>query len=121
MSHRKTDTMPSLQLTSQERIAKSEWGAIVMGILSKTPESMTLFEIHHMMREMNLATRESAKEVVRLRYCLYSVLSILTITSAILSAVFYLALGMTTIGLSFLGPLITGIIGLVVVHISGKK
>jgi hypothetical protein len=104
-----------------EQRPKGIWGEIIMGILTKTPESMSIFEIFRMTREMYLAQKETAKQQLKIRYCLYSILSIMIITSAILLGVFYFALSMTAIGLSFVGPLITGILGLIVVLASGRK
>jgi hypothetical protein len=108
-------------LKEMEETPKGIWAPFVMGILTKTPETVNILEIFRMTREMYLTQKETAREQMKLRYCLYSILSIMIITSAILLVVFYSVLSMTSIGLSFLGPLITGILGLIVVLFSGRK
>jgi hypothetical protein len=108
-------------LKEMEETPKGIWAPFVMSILTKTPETVNILEIFRMTREMYLTQKETAREQMRLRYCLYSILSIMIITSAILLVIFYSVLSLTSIGLSFLGPLITGILGLIVVLFSGRK
>jgi len=109
------------QLTRLKEKPKGIWISLVIGILSKTPEAINFLEIYRMTREMYLTQREIAIKQMKLRYCLYSILAIMIIASAILLAVFYLVLNMTSVGLSFVGPLITGILGIIVVLLSGRK
>lgn len=116
---KKSDVAETLK--EMEETPKGIWAPFVMGILTKTPETVNILEIFRMTREMYLTQKETAREQMKLRYCLYSILSIMIITSAILLVVFYSVLSMTSIGLSFLGPLITGILGLIVVLFSGRK
>ncbi len=115
-SHQKVE-----QLTRLKEKPKGIWTSLVIGILSKTPEAINFLEIYRMTREMYLTQREIAIKQMKLRYCLYSILAIMIIASAILLAVFYLVLNMTSVGLSFVGPLITGILGIIVVLLSGRK
>jgi Na+/H+ antiporter NhaC len=120
VSGEKTERSPSLKPLTEEQKLKSYWGEIAMGILAKTPEAITLFEVFHMTREIYSMSKETAREQLRLKYCLYSVLVVIMALSAVLLGVFY-SIGMSAIGLSFLGPLVTGIIGLIVVLVSGRK
>jgi len=110
-----------LKPIAQGEMPKSHFADFVMGIFSKTPEAIGFLELYRMTREIYLTQKEITKQQLKTKYCLYSILSIMIITSAILLGVFYFALSMTAIGLSFLGPLITGILGLIVVLVSGRK
>lgn len=113
-------------LKEMEETPKDIWTSLVTTI-TKTPETVKILEIFRMTREIYLIQKETARdremylEQMKLRYCLYSILSIMIITSAILLVVFYSVLNLTSIGLSFLGPLITGILGLIVGLFFGRK
>jgi len=114
-------------LKEMEETPKGIWTPFITTILTKTPETVNILEIFRMTREIYLIQKETARdremylEQMKLRYCLYSILSIMIITSAILLVVFYSVLNLTSIGLSFLGPLITGILGLIVGLFFGRK
>lgn len=116
---KKSDVVETLK--EMEETPKGIWVPFVMSILTKTPDAVNILEIFRMTREMYLTQKETARKQMKLRYCLYSILLLTIIVSAILLAVFYSVLSMTSIGLSFIGPLITGILGLIVVVLSGRK
>jgi len=120
MSKNRSKEMSSLKPLTEEQKPEGKFIDFIMGIFSRSPEAITLLEMFRMTREIYSIQKETSKQQVRLRYCLYSILSIMIIMSAILVGVFY-SLNMTSIGLSFLGPLITGILGLVVVLVSDRK
>jgi len=119
MSKKKTDQEYTLKPLT-EQATEGIWGDFMIGVLSKTKDSMALLEIYSMIRDGYQATRETTKQQLKLKYCLYTVLLSFIVISATLVSVFYYV-GMTTIGLSFLGPLITGIIGLAVVLVTGRR
>lgn len=59
-------------LKEMEETPKGIWAPFVMGILTKTPETVNILEIFRMTREMYLTQKETAREQMKLRYCLYS-------------------------------------------------
>lgn len=121
MANEKSEEKLSLVPLTEKPKLEGHLAEIVMAVFPKSPEAISLLEMYRMMREMYITTRESLKEQLKIRYCLYSILSIAVALSVILMIVFYFVLNMTDIGLSFIGPLATGILGLIVVLVSGRR
>lgn len=106
---------------------KVYWSEMIMAVFYKSPEARKLGELLFAMKEMYRKSNEaaiqaeaSAQQNTMLRHCLHAVLATFIVMSGVLVGVFYMV-GWTNVGLSFLGPIITGIVGLIVVLLIGRK
>lgn len=118
---KKPEQLYTIKTPSKDADHETETNWIdTIGIFAKTREGLTLWEIYHMARQMYETSQETAKQQLKLKYCLYTLLLTFTLVCVALLVVFY-ALSMTTLAISFLGPLVTGLIGLIVVLVSGRK
>lgn len=96
-------------------------GTLDIMLLGKRREDLMLFDIYQKIVSMYEMEINAAIERQKLKNYLVSLLGCIALISALLMVIFYSILKMPNIGLSFIGPLLTSIIGLVLFYFLGRE